>query len=134
MTCTRYNGRGPGGPSLDQILARKLGSESRFRSLQVGVSQECFGGAMQRNMSWAGADRSLPPEEIPHRLFDRLFGAKDEGWVRRKRSILQVEGSGWDIGAAVAFLCGGNARWMTGAIVPVDAGATAIAALPSGIG
>src|SRR3989440_13080790 len=22
MTCTRYNGRGPGGPSLDQILAR----------------------------------------------------------------------------------------------------------------
>jgi NAD(P)-dependent dehydrogenase (short-subunit alcohol dehydrogenase family) len=51
---------------------------------------------------------------------------------RRRRSILQVEGSGWDIGAAVAFLCGGNARWMTGAIVPVDAGATAIAALPNG--
>ena len=54
--------------------------------------------------------------------------------ARRKRSILQVEGSGWDIGAAVTFLCGGNARWMTGAIVPVDAGATAIAALPSGLG
>ena len=52
--------------------------------------------------------------------------------ARRKRSILQVEGSGWDIGAAVAFLCSGNSRWMTGAIVPVDAGATAIAALPSG--
>ncbi len=45
---------------------------------------------------------------------------------RRKRSILQVEGSGWDIGAAVTFLCSGNARWMTGAIVPVDAGATAM--------
>ncbi|MCO6417339.1 SDR family oxidoreductase [Siccirubricoccus sp. KC 17139] len=51
---------------------------------------------------------------------------------RRRRSILQVEGSGWDVGAAVAFLCSGNSRWMTGAIVPVDAGATAIAALPSG--
>ena len=51
---------------------------------------------------------------------------------RRRRSILQVEGSGWDIGAAVAFLCGGNARWMTGTIVPVDAGATAIAGLPGG--
>jgi NAD(P)-dependent dehydrogenase (short-subunit alcohol dehydrogenase family) len=54
--------------------------------------------------------------------------------ARRKRSILQVEGSGWDIGAAVAFLCGGKSRWMTGAIVPVDAGATAIAALPAGVG
>ncbi len=54
--------------------------------------------------------------------------------LRRKRSILQVEGSGWDIGAAVTFLCGGNSRWMTGTIVPVDAGATAIAALPSGSG
>ncbi len=54
--------------------------------------------------------------------------------ARRKRSILQVEGTGWDVGAAVTFLCGGNSRWMTGAIVPVDAGATAIAALPSGSG
>jgi NAD(P)-dependent dehydrogenase (short-subunit alcohol dehydrogenase family) len=50
--------------------------------------------------------------------------------ARRKRSILQVEGTGWDIGAAVAFLCSGNSRWMTGAIVPVDAGATAVTALP----
>lgn len=46
--------------------------------------------------------------------------------ARKNRSILRVEGSGWDVGAAVAFLCGGNARWMTGAIVPVDAGATAV--------
>jgi len=25
---------------------------------------------------------------IPHRLFDRLFGAQEEGWVNRKKSIL----------------------------------------------
>jgi hypothetical protein len=90
MTCTRYSGRGPNGPSLDQLVAAKLGSETRFRSLQIGVSQESFGGAMQKNMSWAGPDRPLPPEEIPHRLFDRLFGARDEGWVKRKRSILDA--------------------------------------------
>jgi NAD(P)-dependent dehydrogenase (short-subunit alcohol dehydrogenase family) len=50
--------------------------------------------------------------------------------ARRRRNILQVEGSGWDVGAAVVFLASGNARWMTGAIVPVDAGATAFAFMP----
>ena len=88
ISCTPYTGRGPTGPSFDQILSRRLGDNSRFRSLQVGVTQESFGGSIQKNMSWAGPDRPLPPEEIPHRLFDRLFGTKDEGWINRKRSIL----------------------------------------------
>ena len=30
----------------------------------------------------------LQSEEIPHRLFDRVFGARDQGWTNRKRSIL----------------------------------------------
>ena len=90
MTCTHYTGRSPGGPSVDQILARRMGDETRFRSLQVGVSQESFGSAIHKNMSWAGVDRPLPPEEIPHRLFERLFGAKDLGWIKRKRSILDA--------------------------------------------
>jgi hypothetical protein len=47
---------------------------------------------MQKNMSWVGPDRALPPEEIPHRLFDRVFGAKDEGWIKRKRSVLDAVG------------------------------------------
>jgi len=74
MTGTRFTGRGPSGPSIDQVIASKLGGDSRFRSLQIGVSQESFGESMQRNMSWAGYERALPPEMIPHRLFDRLFG------------------------------------------------------------
>src|SRR5437667_6855106 len=35
-----YTGRGAGGPSIDQLIAQKLGQESRCRSLQVGVCQE----------------------------------------------------------------------------------------------
>jgi hypothetical protein len=87
---TSFTGRGAGGPSFDQVVAAKLGGETRFRSLQIGVSQESFGESIQRNMSWAGRDRALPPEMIPHKLFDRLFGARDEGWVNRKRSVLDA--------------------------------------------
>jgi hypothetical protein len=90
MTGTRFTGRGAGGPSIDQAIAAKIGGESRFRSLQLGVAQESFGESIQRNMSWSGFDRALPPEMLPHRLFDRLFGRREEGWVNRKRSILDV--------------------------------------------
>jgi hypothetical protein len=90
MTGTHFTGRGPRGASIDQMIAAKLGDDSRFRSLQIGVAQESFGESMQRNMSWAGYERALPPEMIPHRLFDRLFGEREEGWVNRKRSILDT--------------------------------------------
>ena len=45
--------------------------------------------------------------------------------ARRKRSLLKTEGYGWDCGAAVRFLVSDEARWMTGVIMPVDAGLTA---------
>jgi NAD(P)-dependent dehydrogenase (short-subunit alcohol dehydrogenase family) len=45
--------------------------------------------------------------------------------ARKNRSLLKTEGNGWDVGAAVRFLAGDEARWMTGVILPVDAGATA---------
>ena len=90
MTCTPLTANGPAAPSVDQTLARKIGDRSRFRSLQIGVSQESFGGAVQKNMSWAGANRPLSPDEIPHRLFDRLFGAKDRGWINDKMTILDA--------------------------------------------
>jgi len=45
--------------------------------------------------------------------------------ARRQRSLLQTEGTGWDIGEAVVFLASDAARWITGVVLPVDAGATA---------
>ncbi len=87
---TSFTGRGAGGPSIDQVIAAKIGRDSRFRSIQVGVCQESFGESIQRNLSWADRDRPLPPEMIPHRLFDRLFGTKDEHWIDRKKSVLDA--------------------------------------------
>jgi hypothetical protein len=87
---TQFTGRGAGGASIDQVIAAKVGGVTRFRSLQLGVSQESFGESIQRNMSWSGHDRALPPEMLPNRLFDRLFGARDAGWIQRKKSILDA--------------------------------------------
>src|SRR5690242_18642878 len=85
-----FTGHGAGAASIDQVIAGKIGGDSRLRSLQLGVTQESFGESIQRNLSWAGRDRALPPEMIPHKLFDRIFGKRDEGWVARKRSILDT--------------------------------------------
>ncbi|KAG9254819.1 putative short-chain type dehydrogenase [Emericellopsis atlantica] len=43
---------------------------------------------------------------------------------RRERSLLQTEGSAWDAAGAVRYLAGGEARWVTGTVLTVDAGAT----------
>lgn len=93
LTGQVYTGRGAGGPSFDQILARAASGDLRFRSLQVGVSQESFGEAIQQNMSWADRDRPLPPEMLPHQLFDRLFGVNDAAWTSRRKSILDAVGA-----------------------------------------
>ncbi|MGF1596862.1 MAG: SDR family NAD(P)-dependent oxidoreductase [Acidimicrobiales bacterium] len=43
---------------------------------------------------------------------------------RRRASVLGVEGTGWDIGAAVRFLASDEARYITGQILVVDGGVT----------
>jgi NAD(P)-dependent dehydrogenase (short-subunit alcohol dehydrogenase family) len=45
--------------------------------------------------------------------------------ARRQRSLLKTEGTGWDVGNAVLYLSSDEARWVTGVVLPVDAGATA---------
>jgi NAD(P)-dependent dehydrogenase (short-subunit alcohol dehydrogenase family) len=46
-------------------------------------------------------------------------GMTDEARAARKnRSLLKTEGTGWDVGAAVRFLAGDEARWMTGIVSP----------------
>jgi len=89
-TGTAYTGRGASGPSIDYMLGAKIGDKSRFHSLQIGVAQESHGENVHRNMSWAGFERALPPEMIPQNLFDRLFGVKNESWVGRKKSVLDL--------------------------------------------
>jgi len=52
--------------------------------------------------------------------------------ARKRRSLLGTEGNAWDCASAIRFLAGDEARWITGAILTVDAGATATVSLSMG--
>lgn len=90
MSGTPFTGRGAGGPSIDQVIAGKIGAATRFPSLQIGVCQESHGESIHRNMSWAGYERALPPELVPRNLFDRIFGTRPQDWLDRKKSVLDA--------------------------------------------
>ncbi|KAI5857384.1 hypothetical protein GGS23DRAFT_587832 [Durotheca rogersii] len=49
--------------------------------------------------------------------------------ARRNRSLLRTEGNAWDCATAVRFLASEQARWITGSVLTVDAGATAVSAI-----
>jgi NAD(P)-dependent dehydrogenase (short-subunit alcohol dehydrogenase family) len=49
---------------------------------------------------------------------------------RRESSLLGTSGTAWDVAKAVAFLLSEDARWITGVLLPVDAGLTATASRP----
>lgn len=54
-------------PSIDQIVAAKLGETTRFRSLE-------FGAEPGPGLSFNGPNSRNPPESSPFALFERIFG------------------------------------------------------------
>ncbi|KAI1337356.1 hypothetical protein F5Y15DRAFT_408169 [Xylariaceae sp. FL0016] len=42
--------------------------------------------------------------------------------ARINQNLLKQEGTAWDVGYAILFLCSKEARWITGLILPVDGG------------
>lgn len=45
--------------------------------------------------------------------------------ARRKNTLLQIEGTGWDIGNGVVYLVSDQSRWVTGIVLSIDAGSMA---------
>jgi hypothetical protein len=64
-------------PSIDQVAAGIIGSTSRYKSLEVGISTRVNGneGTTLHYLSHSGPDSPNPPEYDPAKLFDRIFGA-----------------------------------------------------------
>lgn len=74
------------GVSVDQLAAQKIGQQSRFPSLELGLEDgrivgSCDSGyscAYSNNLAWRNENSPLPPEINPRLVFERLFGTGDE--------------------------------------------------------
>ena len=63
-------------PSIDQVAAGVIGTTTRFKSLEVGVSKKVVDGegTTLHYLSHNGPDSFNPPEYNPVNVFNRLFG------------------------------------------------------------
>jgi hypothetical protein len=59
------------GPSVDQVIAKNLGSGPPFPSLELGVNSGS--NAPNNRMIYAGARQPVQPETSPQKAFNRLF-------------------------------------------------------------
>jgi hypothetical protein len=74
------------GLSVDQVAAQKIGSATRFPSLELGCEDgrlvgSCDSGyscAYSNSISWRGTATPNPPEVNPRAVFERLFAGYDE--------------------------------------------------------
>jgi Protein of unknown function (DUF1552) len=83
------------GVSIDQLVARKIGHETKFASLELGCEEGLLAGncdnayscAYTNTISWRTPSSPLPPEVNPRAAFERLFGSGDleQDPVRRER-------------------------------------------------
>jgi hypothetical protein len=82
------------GVSVDQIAAQKMGSATRFASLELGCEDgrlvgNCDSGyscAYSNSISWRTSATPMPPEVNPRAVFERLFGdASETPEARAKR-------------------------------------------------
>jgi hypothetical protein len=70
------------GVSFDQIVAKEIGSQTRFPSLELGMEDsrqagDCDSGyscAYTNNLAWRSETQPLPPILDPRALFERMFG------------------------------------------------------------
>ncbi|MDX2052498.1 MAG: DUF1552 domain-containing protein [Polyangiaceae bacterium] len=85
------------GISVDQHIAQVIGTQTKFRSLELSVQSGSNGDNWNR-MSYAAPDQPVPPEQSPYVAFDRIFTgftpsgtgptAADQLLVQRRKEVL----------------------------------------------
>ena len=81
------------GQSVDQYAAERIGTQTRFPSLELGIESgrqagRCdsgYGCAYQSNISWRTPTTPMAKEINPRAVFERLFGKGDGQRAQAKR-------------------------------------------------
>src|SRR6185312_12662377 len=93
-----------GGTTIDQIVARQVGQETPFPSIElatadftgyVGACTSGYSCVYTNTISWSSPTKPLPMEINPRAVFEKLFGrpgipAEREARFARTRSILDL--------------------------------------------
>jgi hypothetical protein len=85
------------GVSCDQIVANRVGKQTRFPSIEIGLEDarqagDCDSGyscAYTNNLAWRSPTQPLPPILDPRALFERLFG--DGAVMSPEARVLQAK-------------------------------------------
>ena len=85
-----------GGPTLDQVIADKVGAGNTFKSVQLGVSKHLSqedGGTTMHFLSHRSASEPLQAERNPQQLWNTLFGSftpKDDPSKALRQKVLDA--------------------------------------------
>lgn len=86
-----------GAISLDQLIAKKIGADTKFSSLQIGVQNS--GTGKYACLSWYAAGQPAPAEPNPLELYKRVFAEVPdskadnsalEAMIARRKSVLDA--------------------------------------------
>ena len=83
-----------GGISADQLVAKAIGGQTRFPSLQLSIKRGTnFGQQGLATLSWSESGIPLAAENDPYVLFNRLFGVDDGDQAARRDDNFRRRGS-----------------------------------------
>ena len=116
---------GGGGSIINMSSFLGLRSGSAFESVPYSVSK---GGILSLTTTMAvehGRDNVRVNAIVPGYLYTPMVAGaltEEQRDLRRRAAPLGTEGTAWDVAWATVFLASDEARWITGAALPVDAG------------
>lgn len=87
-----------GGISADQVVARQIGSQTRFPSLQLSIARGTnYGNQGLATLSWSENGIPLAAENDPYVLFNRLFQVEDSRKAKQRDAAFRRRGSILDL-------------------------------------